>query len=88
MGKGNLNHRVSLKRSDELGELATAFNGMTERIRNMLRAKEQLMLDVSHELRSPLTRMKVALESLPAGYAKKNISEDVVRNGNAGDRSP
>jgi signal transduction histidine kinase len=77
VGKGNLNHRVSLKRSDELGELATAFNGMTDRIRNMLRAKEQLMLDVSHELRSPLTRMKVALESLPAGYAKKNISEDV-----------
>jgi signal transduction histidine kinase len=77
VGKGNLSHHVSIKRSDELGELAAAFNGMTDRIRNMLRAKEQLMLDVSHELRSPLTRMKVALESLPSGYAKKNIGEDV-----------
>lgn len=77
VGKGNLSHRVLLKRSDELGELAMAFNGMTDRIRNMLRAKEQLMLDVSHELRSPLTRMKVALESLPASYAKKSINEDV-----------
>jgi signal transduction histidine kinase len=77
VGKGNLSHRVSLKRSDELGELGTAFNATTDRIQNMIRAKEQLMLDVSHELRSPLTRMKVALESVPEGYAKKNISEDV-----------
>ena len=78
VGKGNLDYRLSLKRSDELGELAQAFNAMTERIRTMLRAKEQLMLDVSHELRSPLTRMKVALESLPEGYIKKSIEEDVV----------
>jgi len=81
VGKGNLSHRVLLKRSDELGELATAFNGMTDRIRNMLRAKEQLMLDVSHELRSPLTRMKVALESLSESHAKKNIKEDVAEMG-------
>lgn len=78
VGKGNLDYRLSLKRSDELGELAQAFNAMAERIRTMLRAKEQLMLDVSHELRSPLTRMKVALESLPEGYIKKSIEEDVV----------
>ncbi len=77
VSKGNLDYRVPLKRSDELGELAKTFNAMTDRIQNMLRAKEQLLLDVSHELRSPLTRMKVALESLPAGFAKKNINEDV-----------
>jgi len=78
VGKGNLGHRVSLKRSDELGELAMTFNAMTDRIRNMLRAKEQLMLDVSHELRSPLTRMKIALESLSESHAKKSIQEDVA----------
>ena len=78
VSRGNLDYRVPLKRSDELGELAKAFNAMTDRIRNMLRAKEQLMLDVSHELRSPLTRMKVALESLSESNAKKNIREDVA----------
>ncbi len=78
VGKGNLDYRVPLKRSDELGELAKAFNAMTDRIRNMLRAKEQLMLDVSHELRSPLTRMKVALESLSQGRVKESIREDVA----------
>ncbi|HET6370412.1 MAG TPA: HAMP domain-containing sensor histidine kinase, partial [Nitrospiria bacterium] len=77
VGKGNLDYRISMKRSDELGELAEAFNAMTRRIRNMLRAKEQLMLDVSHELRSPLTRMKLALESVPEGRAKECIREDV-----------
>ncbi|MBI3804233.1 MAG: HAMP domain-containing histidine kinase [Nitrospirae bacterium] len=78
VSKGNLDYRLSLKRSDELGELAKAFNAMTDRIRTMLRAKEQLMLDVSHELRSPLTRMKVALESLPDGHTQRSIKEDVA----------
>ncbi len=74
---GNLDHKVPKKRSDELGELAEAFNDMTERINEMIHAREQLMLDVSHELRTPLTRMKVALEFLPEGKAKRNISDDV-----------
>jgi signal transduction histidine kinase len=73
-----LKHRVPLKRSDELRDLAAAFNDMTDRIRDMLHTKEQLLLDVSHELRSPLTRVKVALEFLPDGKAKKSIAGDVA----------
>ncbi len=78
VGRGNLKHRVPLKRSDELRELAAAFNDMTDRIRDMLHTKEQLMLDVSHELRSPITRMKVALEFLPEGQAKDSLKSDIV----------
>jgi len=74
---GNLEHKVPQKRSDELGELAEAFNDMTDRISEMLHAREQLLLDVSHELRTPLTRMKVALEFFPDSKAKQNISDDV-----------
>jgi signal transduction histidine kinase len=77
VSRGNLKHRVPLKKSDELGQLAQAFNDMTDRIREMLQAKEQLMLDVSHELRSPLTRMKVALEFLAEGKSKQNIKKDI-----------
>jgi signal transduction histidine kinase len=77
VGKGNLDYRTSLKRSDELGQLAQAFNTMTDRIRTMLRAKEQLMLDVSHELRSPLTRMKLSLRLLSESRVKEKIEEDV-----------
>jgi len=78
VGRGNLKHRVPLKRSDELRELAAAFNDMTDRIRDMLHTKEQLMLDVSHELRSPITRMKVALEFLPEGQAKDSLKSDIA----------
>jgi signal transduction histidine kinase len=77
VSQGNLKHRVPLKRSDELRDLAAAFNDMTERIRDMLHTKEQLLLDVSHELRSPLTRVKVALEFLPDGQAKDSIAGDI-----------
>ncbi len=78
VGRGNLKHRVPLKRTDELRDLAAAFNDMTERIRDMLHTKEQLLLDVSHELRSPLTRIKIALEFLPDGTAKDNIAGDIA----------
>jgi len=78
VSRGNLKHRVPVKRSDELKDLAEAFNAMTDRIREMLHAKEQLLLDVSHELRSPLTRMKVALEFLNESPAKQSIQTDVV----------
>ena len=78
VSRGNLKYRIPLKRSDELRDLAAAFNDMTERIRDMLHTKEQLLLDVSHELRSPLTRVKVALEFLPDSRAKESIAGDVA----------
>ena len=77
VSRGNLNHRVPLKKQDELRDLAEAFNDMTDRIRKMLQAKEQLLLDVSHEMRSPLTRMKVAIEFLPDGKSKESIKADL-----------
>lgn len=77
VSKGNLNHKVPVKTKDELGELALSFNYMTKRIREMIRSKDQLLLDVSHELRSPLTRIKVALEFLPDDRTKESISEDI-----------
>jgi len=77
VSRGNLKHRVPLKRSDELRDLAEGFNDMTDRIRDMLHTKEQLLLDVSHELRSPLTRVKVALEFLSEGKARDSIAGDI-----------
>ena len=77
LGKGNLEHRLPEKRGDELGDLSLAFNQMSERIREMLSAREQLLLDVSHELRSPLTRMKVALEFIPEDASRESLLDDV-----------
>lgn len=63
LSSGNLEARVtraSLQRRDELGELAYSFDRMASRLSAALQAKEQLLRDVSHELRSPLTRMRLA----------------------------
>ena len=62
---GNLAARVSsrlVKRRDEIGHLGRDFNQMAERIESMVAAQHRLLGDISHELRSPLARMNVALE--------------------------
>jgi signal transduction histidine kinase len=77
VGSGRLDHRVSVQRLDELGELASAFNSMTERLQALIHFKDRMLLDVSHELRSPLTRMKVALVMSPDSALKESLSEDI-----------
>ena len=78
IGAGQLDVRVPIRTDDEFGRLTDAFNQMAERVRGMIRSRDQLLVDVSHELRSPLTRMKVALE-LPAGDIQHaRLSDDVA----------
>lgn len=62
---GNLGARVGtklVKRQDEIAQLGTDFNLMAERLQAMVAAQHRLLGDISHELRSPLARMGVALE--------------------------
>ncbi|MBC8247206.1 MAG: HAMP domain-containing histidine kinase [Deltaproteobacteria bacterium] len=77
VGAGNLDHRVPSTRTHEFRDLAESFNAMTERVGKMMHAKERLLLDVSHELRSPITRMKVALEFMEEGKVKESLRDDI-----------
>lgn len=61
-GSGDLDVRADLRRKDEIGELANAFNQMADRITTLLTAERQLLQDISHELRSPLARLSFAVE--------------------------
>lgn len=79
LGAGELDHRVEVKGSDELGELATAFNLMAQRLQELMHSKDRMLLDVSHELRSPLTRMKVALAMAPEGPMKESLMDDIIQ---------
>lgn len=75
---GDLEVEMPTHGTDELGRLIVSFNEMARAVRERIRARDQLLLDVSHELRSPLTRMRVALEMLPASAAKESVVEDVT----------
>lgn len=77
IAKGNLTHEVPIRSHDELGRLTQALNNMTARVRDMLRARDQLLLDISHELRSPLTRMKVELEFVREESVKTEIKREI-----------
>jgi len=61
-GAGDLDARADLRRKDEIGELANAFNKMADRITTLLTAERRLLQDISHELRSPLARLSFAVE--------------------------
>jgi signal transduction histidine kinase len=77
LSNGQLDVIVPQRTRDEFGALAAAFNRMVSRVRDMIRARDQLLLDVSHELRSPVTRMKVALELLPEDEKTHRIAADL-----------
>lgn len=77
VSNGNLDYRMPHWCTAEFDQLADGYNTMTTRIRTMLHSKEQLLLDVSHELRSPLTRMKVALEMIADGSVKEPLRDDI-----------
>lgn len=77
IGSGDLNHRIPVTRQDEFGELSTEINAMADDIQNMLEAKQQLLLAISHELRSPITRAKVALSLMDNGELKMGLNDDL-----------
>jgi two-component system sensor histidine kinase CpxA len=66
-GQGDFSARVKSQRRDELGDLARTFDRMAERIQTLLTAERRLLLDISHELRSPLARLAVAVELARSG---------------------
>ena len=62
--KGDFSARVDLfsHRGDEIADLSHDFNTMVERTQSLLQSQKRLLRDISHELRSPLTRLNLALE--------------------------
>ena len=66
-GKGDLAARVGSRRHDEVGRLARTFDTMADRMETLLTAEHRLLLDISHELRSPLARLSVATELARSG---------------------
>jgi len=73
---GDLQAKISNKlshRNDEIGALAQDFDVMTEKLSNLLAIQQKLLRDISHELRSPLARLQVAL-----GLAEKRSGSEIA----------
>ncbi|MCP5280776.1 MAG: HAMP domain-containing histidine kinase [Rhodoferax sp.] len=64
-GKGEFDRAIAVRRQDELGDLAQQINTMAHDLQQMLDGKRALLLAISHELRSPLTRARINAELLP-----------------------
>jgi signal transduction histidine kinase len=71
-GQGELSHRVDDQGNDEVSALALSFNRAAEQIESLLRSHQSLLANASHELRSPLARLKMAFAMLDdAGPAQR-----------------
>ena len=79
-GVGDFTTPIAVKRRDELGELASQINTMGDNIHQMLEAKRALLLAISHELRSPLTRARLNTELLPESPATQTQRDALLRD--------
>ena len=70
MARGDYSGRVTATSSDEVGELARAFNRMAEDLATVDRQRRELVANVSHELRTPLAALCAVLENLVDGVAE------------------
>ena len=80
IAEGDLSHRAAVRGNDEISDLARTFNDMTERLEGMIRGGKELTANISHELRAPLTRIRIAEEMLrekaaQGGTAAKDRSD-------------
>ena len=79
-GQGRFDQPIPVRRRDELGDLAADVNAMASSIHQMLEAKRALLLAISHELRSPLTRARLNTELLPDGGEAGARREALLRD--------
>ena len=77
-GAGDFSRPIPRRTHDELGELALRVNGMADGLHRLLDAKRQLLLAISHELRSPLTRARLNAELVEDGTARDGLLRDLA----------
>lgn len=63
-GEGRLGHRVAVSGNDEVAAVAASFNTAADRVEALVQSHRSLLANASHELRSPLARMKMAVSML------------------------
>jgi signal transduction histidine kinase len=72
MERGDLTQRVTMKTGDEVGELAEAFNSMAESLAQTEKLRKNMVSDVAHELRTPLSNIRGYMEAMRDGVLAPN----------------
>jgi signal transduction histidine kinase len=79
-GEGDLTARVPIKGKDEIAKLAATFNESADRIEKLMNAHKLLLAHASHELRSPLSRLRMAIERLTGNRSDEAARSEAARN--------
>jgi len=80
-GQGDLSARMPVDGEDEVADLAQRFNDSATRVETLVRSHKSLLANASHELRSPLTRIRMALELMgerPTARTRDEISRNIA----------
>jgi signal transduction histidine kinase len=79
-GDGDLSTRLPVQGEDEIAFLATRFNAAAERVQTLLQSHKALLANASHELRSPLARIRMGLELMGPGGAPSAQRQEMARS--------
>jgi two-component system OmpR family sensor kinase len=81
-GEGDLSTRLPVQGNDEVAYLATRFNVAAERVQGLVQSHKALLANASHELRSPLARIRMGLELLASGDPARQQMQraEIARN--------
>lgn len=77
VSKGNFKARTGTKRRDDLGELADQVDSMAGELDRLIESKHSLLLSISHELRTPITRAKISSNLLKQDKHSASVLEDL-----------
>lgn len=78
-GEGALSSRVEVCGHDEIALVARSFNKAADRVEHLIKSQKSLLANASHELRSPLARLRMAAEMFEASPSD-SLREEIVRN--------
>lgn len=81
LGAGDLTARVAVEGKDEVAQLAASFNEAATRIEQLVTAHKSLLANASHELRSPLARLRLGIELMaeqPSAERRTSLAQDIA----------
>lgn len=74
-GDGEYNLRIKTSNKDEIGDVAKTFNSMASNIGDLIISRQRLLRDIGHELKTPISKSKIALEMIEENKYKKILKK-------------